>query len=68
MDSAETQTLSVCYLAPPQSPAVAVKSLISRCCGALLLMMSAMLFHLPGGCAGITTSIEEGLVFAVRGC
>lgn len=62
MESAEMQMLSVWCLAPLQSPAVAVKSLVSRCCGALPLMMSAMLFHLPGCCEGITTSIEDGLV------
>lgn len=62
MGSVEMQTPSVCYPALPQSPGVAVKSLVSRCCGALPLMTSAMLFHLPRGCEGITTSTGEGLV------
>jgi len=66
MDLAETQMLSVCYLALLQSPAVAVKSLVSQCRDALPLMMSAMLLHLPGGCEGITTSVG-GVGSAGRG-
>lgn len=49
MDLSEMQTLTVCCLALLQSPVVPIKSLVSWCCRALPLMMSAMLFPPLGG-------------------
>lgn len=62
MDLAEMQMLAVCYLALLRSPVVPIKSLVSWCCRAFPLMISAMLFPLSGGCEGITNSIKEELV------
>lgn len=49
MDLSEMQTLTVCCLVLLQSPVVPIKSLVSWCCCALPLMMSAMLSPPLGG-------------------